>query len=193
MIASGKVFSGEVHMATATPGVNPYAKPNAAVAEAAEEYQEVRVFSTSGRIGRVRYIAYGMGIYLLFGILGALLSFVIGQAGMVIAWVAIVIIGFMLTIQRCHDFNTTGWLSLLVLVPFVALIFWFIPGTDGPNNYGSKTPPNGTGVIVAALIVPIIAVIGIIAAIALPAYQDYTKRAKAAQQQMQQQQQAPKR
>jgi uncharacterized membrane protein YhaH (DUF805 family) len=171
-------------MATATPGVNPYAKPNAAVAEAAEEFQEVRVFATSGRIGRVRYIAYGMGIYLLFGILGGLLSLAIGNAGMVIAWIAIVVVGFMLTIQRCHDFNTTGWLSILVLIPLVNLIFWFIPGTDGQNDYGAKTPPNGVGVIVAALIVPIIAVIGVIAAIALPAYQDYVKRAQ--QQQLQQ-------
>jgi uncharacterized membrane protein YhaH (DUF805 family) len=176
-------------MANATPAVNPYAKPNAAVAEAAEQTQEVKVFSTSGRIGRVRYIAYGVGIYLLFGILGALLGFVIGNAGMVIAWIAIMVVGFMLTIQRCHDFNTTGWLSLLVLVPLVNLIFWFIPGTDGENNYGAKTPPNGVGVIIAALIIPIVFVVGVVAAVALPAYQQYVERAK----QMQQQQQAPKR
>lgn len=173
-------------MANATSGVNPYAKPNAAVAEAAEEYQEVKVFSTAGRIGRVRYIAYGMGMYFLLGILGALLTWALGTAGMVIAWIAILIVWFMLTIQRCHDFNTTGWLSLLVLVPLVNLIFWFIPGTDGPNNYGAKTPPNGTGVIVAACIVPIVAVIGIIAAVALPAYQQYQQKAM-------QMQQAPKR
>jgi uncharacterized membrane protein YhaH (DUF805 family) len=177
-------------MATATPGVNPYAKPNAAVAEAAEEYQEVKVFSTSGRIGRVRYIAYGMGIYFLFAIVGAGLSALLGSFGMVIAWLAIMVVGFMLTIQRCHDFNTTGWLSLLVLVPLVNLIFWFIPGTDGSNDYGAKTPPNGVGVIIAACIVPIVAVVGILAAIAIPAYQDYQKRAV---QKMQMQQQAPKR
>jgi uncharacterized membrane protein YhaH (DUF805 family) len=175
-------------MASTAPGVNPYAKPNAAVAEAAEAFQEVRVFATSGRIGRVRYIAYGMGIYFLFAILGALLSLAIGGAGMIVAWIAIVVVGFMLTIQRCHDFNTTGWLSLLVLVPLVNLVFWFIPGTDGANDYGAKTPPNGVGVIIAALIVPIVAVLGIVAAVALPAYQDYAKKAKAVQQQ-----QAPQR
>ena len=133
-----------------------------------------------------------MGIYFLFAILGAALSAAIGGAGMIIAWVAIIVVGFMLTIQRCHDFNTTGWLSLLILVPLVNLIFWFIPGTDGENNYGAKTPPNGVGVIIGACIIPIVAIIGIVAAVALPAYQDYTKRAKAMQQQ-QQQQQAPKR
>lgn len=180
-------------MATATPGVNPYAKPNAAVADSGEEYQEVKVFSTAGRIGRVRYIAYGMGFYILLSILGVLLSLAIGQAGMIVAWVAIIVVGFMLTIQRCHDFNTTGWLSLVGLIPLVNLIFWFIPGTDGPNNYGAKTPPNGGGVVFAVVaVLVVIPVIGVLAAIALPAYQDYTKRAKAAQQ-MQQQQQAPKR
>ena len=178
-------------MATATPGVNPYAKPNAAVAETAEEYQEVKVFATAGRIGRVRYIAYGMGIYFLFSILGVLLGFAIGQAGMWVAMIGTLVVGFMLTIQRCHDFNTTGWLSLLMLIPLVNLIFWFIPGTDGSNDYGAKTPPNGVGVIIAALIIPIVAVVGILAAIALPAYQQYQTKAKAAQQQMQQQ--APKR
>ena len=180
-------------MANATPAVNPYAKPNAAVADAAEQYQEVRLFATSGRIGRVRYIAYGMGIYFLFAILGVLLSLVIGQFGMVLAWIGILVVGFMLTIQRCHDFNTTGWLSLLVLVPLVNLVFWFIPGTDGDNDYGAKTPPNGGGVVFAVVaVLLVVPVIGILAAIAIPAYQDYTKRAKAMQQQ-QQQPQAPQR
>ena len=178
-------------MANATSGVNPYAGPKAAVAEPTEMYQPVKVFSTSGRIGRVRYIAYGMGIYFLFGILGALLGYVIGNAGMVIAWIAIMVVGFMLTIQRCHDFNTTGWLSLLVLIPLVNLIFWFIPGTDGPNNYGAKTPPNGVGVIIAACIVPIVFFVGVLAAVALPAYQGYQKRA--AEKMQMQQPQAPKR
>jgi len=181
-------------MANATPSANPYAGPKAAVADATEMYSEVRLFATSGRIGRVRYIAYGMGIYFLFAILGALLSFVIGQAGMVVAWIAIMVVGFMLTIQRCHDFNTTGWLSLLVLIPLVNLIFWIIPGTDGPNNYGAKTPPNGAGVIIAALIIPILFVVGVVAAVALPAYQQYQKRAAGKMQmQQQQQQQAPQR
>jgi len=85
----------------------------------------------------------------------------------------------MLTIQRCHDFNTSGWLSLLVLVPLVNLIFWFIPGTDGPNRYGAPTPPNSTLVVVAACAVPVLVfVAGILAAIAIPAYQDFTLRSR---------------
>lgn len=180
-------------MATATPGVNPYAKPNAAVTTAAEEYQDVKLFSVSGRVGRLRYIAYSVGVTFLLAIIAGVLAAVVHPFLAVIAYIGIFVIGIMLTIQRCHDFNTTGWLSLLVLVPLVPIIFWFIPGTDGENNYGAKTPPNGVGVIIGACIIPIVAIIGIVAAVALPAYQDYTKRAKAMQQQQQQQQQAPKR
>ena len=84
----------------------------------------------------------------------------------------------MLTIQRAHDFDTTGWLSILMLIPLVNLLFWFIPGTDGENRWGAKTPPNTVLVLIGAWIVPVIFFIGILAAIALPAYQDYTKRAQ---------------
>jgi uncharacterized membrane protein YhaH (DUF805 family) len=172
-------------MANATPGTNPYAGPKAAVADASEQVQEVKLFATSGRIGRARYIAYAMGMYLLLAILGALLSLAIGVAGQAIAGLAILIVIFMLTIQRCHDFNTTGWLSILVLIPLVNLIFWFIPGTDGANNYGAKTPPNSVLVLIAAWIIPVLFIVGVAAAVAIPTFQGYQKRA------MEMQQQAP--
>lgn len=161
---------------------NLYGAPKAAVSEEAVETQPVKVFSVSGRIGRARYIAYGIGFYFLLSVIGGLLSVMLGQAGMaalVVAWIALLVIGFMLTIQRCHDFNTTGWLSLLMLVPLANLIFWFIPGTDGSNRYGPPTPPNGAGVIVVICIVPVVFIFGgILAAVAIPAYQDYTHRAR---------------
>lgn len=160
--------------------VNPYQAPSAAVADAGDQTQPVKVFSVSGRIGRARYIAYGIGFYILFGALAAGLSMALGAVGaalMMVGWVALVVIGFMLTIQRCHDFNMSGWLSLLMFVPLANLIFLIIPGTDGPNRFGGPTPPNSLGVLIAAWFLPAIMVIGIVAAIALPAYQDYQKRA----------------
>ena len=66
-------------------------------------------------------------------------------------------------------------------MPLVNLMFWFIPGTDGQNRFGAKTPPNSTGVIVGVWIVPAIFVIGILAAVSIPAYQDYVKRAQVQQ------------
>jgi membrane associated rhomboid family serine protease len=100
---------------------------------------------------------------------------------MVVGYGAIIVLSALLTIQRAHDFNSSGWLALLVLIPLVNLIFWFIPGTDGENRFGRKTPPNGIGVILLACIVPLIFIIGILAAIAIPAYSGYVQRAKAAQ------------
>jgi cytosine/uracil/thiamine/allantoin permease len=73
--------------------------------------------------------------------------------------------------------NVTGWLCLISLIPLAALVFWFVPGTRGANNYGPPPPPNTMGAVVVACILPIIMVVGILAAVAIPAYQDYTQRA----------------
>jgi uncharacterized membrane protein YhaH (DUF805 family) len=170
---------------------NPYAAPRANVARADtdEDFGEVSIFATSGRLGRVRYIGYSVGSMLVFGlvagVVGALLGgnspllAVVGIAG----YVAMIVLSIMLTIQRAHDMNSSGWLAILLLIPLVNLIFWIVPGTDGENNYGKRPPPNTTGVILLACVVPLIFILGIVAAIAIPAYQDYALRAQASQQQ----------
>jgi hypothetical protein len=78
--------------------------------------------------------------------------------------------------------NATGWLSIVALIPLINLMFWLIPGTDGDNNYGAPPPPNTAGVIVIAVILPVLFFVGIISAISLPAYKAYTERARAEQQ-----------
>lgn len=170
--------------------VDPYRSPKAAVADAAVEYQDVRLFAVSGRIGRLRYIAYSIGVAflamfgigILVGLAGAAGVAAVGGVLTVAAWVIIVVLQIMLTIQRCHDFNATGWLAILWLIPLVNLVFWFIPGTDGENRFGSPTAPNSVLTVIAALILPIVFVVGILAAIAIPAYQDYVKRAQTLEQ-----------
>jgi uncharacterized membrane protein YhaH (DUF805 family) len=161
---------------------NPYVAPRAAVDDAPDEFQPVRIFSVSGRIGRARYILYTMGLPLLVMFVIGLLSAVAGAFGvalMVAGWVAVVTISMMLTIQRSHDFDMSGWFALLGLVPLANLAFWFIPGTDGANRYGAKTSPNGAGVLIAVWIVPALFIGGILAAIAIPAYSDYQARGAA--------------
>jgi len=154
--------------------VNPYRAPAATVADAVHGTQPVKLFSISGRIGRARYIAYGFGLYFVFMFCAGVVAGTLGDAGfalMVLAWLAIAVLGIMLTIQRCHDFNMSGWLSLVIVVPLANLIFLFIPGTDGPNRFGAPTPPNSLGVLIVAWLIPAIAFAGIIAAIAIPAFQ----------------------
>jgi uncharacterized membrane protein YhaH (DUF805 family) len=150
---------------------NPYVAPRAPVADAPEEFQPVRVLSVSGRIGRVRYILYTMALPMILMFLVGLLAALLGEAGMaliVAGWVAVVVISMMLTIQRSHDFDMTGWFALLGLVPLANLAFWFIPGSPGANRYGAPTPPNGLGVLIGVWTVPLLVSGAIIAAVALP-------------------------
>lgn len=162
---------------------NPFVAPQAALEDAqtlADSQFTLNLFSPAGRIGRVRYLGYTMAlsflIMLVAGIVGALTTPILIGLG----YVAMLYAQFMLAIKRSHDFNTTGWASLLILIPLVNLLFLFVPGTDGPNRFGNKTAPNGrSGLIVIGLVLGI-ALIGIVAAIAIPAYQQYSQRAQAA-------------
>ena len=163
---------------------NPYGAPRAMVGDRAEEFQPVKLLAVSGRIGRARYIVYSimLSLAIMFVVgLGAAFLGPVGVALLVVGYIAMFALQIMLTIQRSHDFNMSGWFSLLALVPLVNMLFWFVPGTDGPNRFGAKTPPNSVGVLIGVWIVPAIFVLGVMAAIALPAYQDYVKRAATAQ------------
>jgi uncharacterized membrane protein YhaH (DUF805 family) len=169
---------------------NPYAPPRANVANVDsddEEYGEVNILTAGGRLGRVRYIGYTFGLTLLFGIIVGVIGAVMGNNESLLAvvggvgYIVLFFISILLTIQRAHDMNSSGWLAILLLIPLVNLIFWVVPGTNGENTYGKKPPPNTTGVVLLACLLPLIFVLGIVAAIAIPAYQDYVQRAQISQ------------
>ena len=170
---------------TASSESNPFAAPQAAVADRddfADTKFALNFFSPSGRIGRVRYLAYSIGLGLLIGCIALLLGMFTTPIIGFVAYAAVIYVNIMLTIKRSHDFNVSGWLTLLIFVPLANLIFLFVPGTDGPNRFGRKTAPNGsTGVVLVVVLFVGIAVAGILAAIAIPAYQGYVQRANAAQ------------
>lgn len=162
---------------------NPYQAPAARVGdvETDEEFQEVRMWSAAGRVGRLRYLAYSTGASLLCGLLSAAFTAALGASlgGVLtmVAYVALIVFSIMVAIQRSHDMDWSGWTVLLTLIPFVALIWLFKPGTKGANTYGAPPPPNTLGVKILACLLPIIFIIGILAAIAIPAYVEYTRRA----------------
>lgn len=163
---------------------NPYIAPSAPVSDMQmdEEFGALRIFTSEGRLGRLRYILYTLGVGLV-GMLLATTLFMIPFVGPilgVVTYIGVVVVSIFLTIQRCHDFNVTGWLSLALIVPLVSLIFYFIPGTKATNQYGQQPPPNSTGVKVGAFLLLAVFVLGIVASITLPAYQDYLLRAGAA-------------
>jgi uncharacterized membrane protein YhaH (DUF805 family) len=174
---------------------SPYQPPRGAITPAPPaRYGEIQPFSYRGRLGRVRYIGYSVGLGLLINLLAVswggvwvTLSsgdeaglFALGGSALLVALG--VTLAVLLAIQRLHDFDASGWWSVLNLVPMANLVLYLVllimPGTQGANRFGDPPPPNTTGVILLALVVPIIAVIGILAAIAIPAYQDYTERAE---------------
>lgn len=80
------------------------------------------------------------------------------------------------TIQRAHDLNTSGWLSLILLIPLAGFVFFIVPGSRGENRYGPRPPPSSNGVILLACTLPLLIVAGVLGAIAIPAYQDYVTR-----------------
>ncbi len=179
--------------------INPYATPASDISNV-ESLEEIgiKVWSFRGRLGRVRYLAYLMALFFLVwiggGVLAAMLIPTLTEQNqslmrlvglvMLSAIYGLLLVGSLsFAIRRIRDFNASAWWSLLLLIPLVNVIFglalWFIPGTDGPNRFGAKTPRNGTGVSILAALAPLmlVAYIGIITAIAIPQYQEYAMRA----------------
>src|SRR5262245_39877448 len=113
---------------------NPYAAPKADVSTSSMEFAPVRVFSWRGRIGRLRYIAYSVGLPLvcifaggiIVGAFSLLLHPAIIAPVFIVGYLAAAVMIVLLTIQRAHDFNSSGWWALLLLIPFVNLAFCFI-------------------------------------------------------------------
>ncbi len=170
---------------------NPYNAPTAdmsTVGNIGETYQP-KVFSMSGRIGRVRYLAYSMAISIallvaLAAVAGVAAAVTGGSQGVMLVlgllfYIPMFAVGFIMAIRRVHDMGHSGWLSLLILVPIANLWLLFAPGTAGANEYGPAPVKNTTGVIVAAFLPFILmVVIGIVAAIAMPAYMGAMSKAQ---------------
>jgi uncharacterized membrane protein YhaH (DUF805 family) len=162
---------------------NPYEAPKTTVAdyEAAQEYSEVKIWSASGRIGRLRYLAYSTGAWLVaglvFGVLAAVMDYSLAVVVAAVLYIAALVLNILAAIQRSHDMDWSGWTVLLQLIPLVGFIWVFKRGTEGPNNYGLPPPPNTLGVKILGVLLPVIFLIGIMAAIAIPAYVQYTQRA----------------
>lgn len=170
--------------ASATLGApSPYSPPRSEVGDSLPEYGTLKVFTTDGRIGRVRYLGWSMGMMLLamlaYGISAGLMlvSPILGGILMIPLVIAAVVISVMIGVQRLHDIGWSGWLLLLNLVPLVgsvfAILMLVVPGTQGANRYGAPPPPNSRGVIALAWCALLVPIIGVVAAISIPAYQDY--------------------
>ncbi len=82
---------------------------------------DIRFFDASSRIGRLRYFAYGMGVFGLLSpalILGAVLMFglkmlVLGALLLIACYIFFLIMSIVFGIRRLHDLGQTGWWILI--------------------------------------------------------------------------------
>ena len=102
----------------------------------------------SGRARRMEYWMFQLGvvvaavaILIVTGILGAIsetLAYIGGAAYVALALGAFVP-SLAVGVRRLHDQDKSGWFMLLGLVPIaniVLLVFMFLEGTKGTNQYG---------------------------------------------------------
>lgn len=131
--------------------------------------------SMSGRIGRSRYIVYGIGaicLSFLLMILAGYGTYLTGGLGQMLYqllfyglyFFALPVFFMQLTVRRSHDFNVEGWIAVLLLVPVVNLLFWAIPGTRGENSYGPQPEPESKVMHAAAVAMPLLLVAAFLAA-----------------------------
>ncbi|MCE3251096.1 MAG: hypothetical protein K0Q67_106 [Cellvibrio sp.] len=171
---------------------NPYQTPEGQLTTDDQAVGEIKFFSPSSRVNRLRYWAHSMlftfamlGAFVVIGLVAAFVSTTLAIVLGVIAYIVMVVFSFILIIQRLHDLNKTGWMSLLAIVPlaniYLIVLLIFFKGTEGRNDYGLQTPPNKTWHWVMAFSFPVLMVVlGILAAISLPAYQSYLDAAQSA-------------
>lgn len=145
----------------ATEAASPYAPPRSQAVVATDEYSDLQLWGVTGRLGRMRYIAWTfVGTLLtlpLFGLAAAFFAVsmtagFIAIAVAVLAAIPLLVFNIQVTVKRLHDVGWSGWLVLLCLVPIANLVVYvvalFVPGTPGRNQYGAPPPANSTAVVV---------------------------------------------
>jgi len=105
-----------------------------------------KLVSGNGRIGRLEWVLTVLGIWLFlivtWGIVIAVdapgVTIVLGLASLILSVVVATCAG----VKRLHDFNQSGWLYLLMLIPFAGfimlLVLLIVGPTPGQNQFGSE-------------------------------------------------------
>jgi uncharacterized membrane protein YhaH (DUF805 family) len=144
---------------------NPYAPPQTTVADIILEnknFQRVKIFSATGRIGRMRLLAYtfcswasifialfSFALFIMLFIEYETIAFIRSNISVIllILFIPIIILNFIWCIQRSHDMNRSGWFSILIVLIPIIWIYWAVkPGTSSNNRFGPPPEPNNLGV-----------------------------------------------
>lgn len=142
-----------------------------------EQYAALDPVGFSGRIGRLRLLAWSMVISIIAAVTSLLVllavkvSPTLGMTCGATLTLAYFIVSLRISAQRLHDLNWSAWMLLLHLVPVanlvLTLLMLLMPGTPGPNKYGPPPPPNSRAVNVLAAITIFLIGLGICAMAAL--------------------------
>lgn len=141
------------------------------------------IFELRGRIGRVRYLAYGFVFGILVLLAAAIGATVAGDAAATwLSAAATAAFGILLGVRRLHDLGRSGWFALGMLVPFVnlAIGLWLLcaPGDPAANRFGPVPGPNTRPLVALAWAVPVLFVAGVLAAVALAPHKSNAQRAR---------------
>lgn len=119
-------------------------------------YSDAPWYATSGRIGRIRFMAFGFIWGLVLTIIALIVILLLSSLGMdvlsvsAIAMLVVMIPAFLyayviLPKRRLNDMGKSGWLALLVFVPiinFIYMLFLYLKSGDiGTNKYGAPPAP----------------------------------------------------
>ncbi len=129
-----------------TPGRQPREVPGYGSPRFVGPYEAVArgirgAFDVSGRATRAEYWWFAL-FFTLWYFSAAVVDAALGWQGWLVAGVALAFVCPLLSLgaRRLHDQNKSGWLQLLVLVPFlgsVILLGLFCVGSmDRPNQWG---------------------------------------------------------
>ena len=122
--------------------------------------RNLHLFVFSSRINRIKYLSectvnllitfaaiiilkiLFFIINLLFGSPPTQTHEIIEQFTFCIPGIILITNQVILAVNRLHDINLKGWWSLLILIPYIGIIFQFfvciIPGTEGNNRFGAQ-------------------------------------------------------
>ncbi len=143
-----------------------------------DETARPRVLAWSGRIGRVRYLAYSSAAVVVILVAAALAGGLLGAtglAGTALLWlvqaavgIAMLVVSFVIARRRFNDMGRSGWWGVLLAVPLANVIatLWLVfgKGDADANAYGPPPAPNTRGVVIVAWIVPALMFVAVLAA-----------------------------
>ncbi|SHH04759.1 DUF805 domain-containing protein [Massilia sp. CF038] len=119
------------------------------------------LFAIEGRIGRVRYLAYGLGAVFAAMVLWYAMAAVpidvgpnLYMAPSVVQALFLLFAGTVLARRRLHDLGFSGWWAPIQFIPVLGIPFvlWLLaaPGVRTPNRFGPAPAANARLAIATA-------------------------------------------